>query len=32
MSEPATSLPRSCEDAAIADGAAWLAESGPLER
>ena len=32
MNEPATSLPRSCEDAAIADGAAWLAESGPLER
>lgn len=31
MSEPATSLPRSCENAAVADGAAWLAESVPLE-
>jgi len=31
MSEPATSLPRSCEDAAIADGAAWLAERAALE-
>jgi hypothetical protein len=26
MGEPATSLPRTCEDAAVADGAAWLAE------
>ena len=27
MGGPATSLPRSCEDAAIADGTAWLAKS-----
>jgi hypothetical protein len=27
MGGPATSLPRACEDAAIADGTAWLAKS-----
>jgi hypothetical protein len=32
MGGPATSLPRSCEDSAVADGAAWLAESAALER
>jgi len=32
MGGPATSLPRSCEDAAVADGIAWLAESAALER
>jgi hypothetical protein len=32
MGGPATSLPRSCEDSAVADGAAWLAENAALER
>ena len=32
MGGPATSLPRSCETAAIADGTAWLATSSPSQR
>ena len=32
MGGPATSLPRSCEEAAIADGTAWLATSSASQR
>lgn len=32
MGGPATSLPRSCEEAAIADGTAWLEKSGAPAR